>query len=113
MEQGYDLKLDDGWLRLVNGEEVRLLRTWRDRRFEDTVKYSFFSRDNTLWFWNVYKRQWPKGSITEEKWTGNAGFWIEEAVGGKRIYHCSHGMSPTPNFESLVVEIRIEKFGVL
>jgi hypothetical protein len=108
IEQGFDLKLNKGFLQLSQDERVSLLRTWRDLRFEDRIEYPFCSDDEIIWFWNVYKRKWPDGSVTEEKWTGNAGFWVEEMPENRRIYHCSHGFLSEPNFESLVVEVSIQ-----
>lgn len=106
VEQGFDLKLD-GWLRLANGSKVSLLRTWNDPRYEPVVEYPFHCNDGKLWVWNVYKRQSPDGRLIEEKWTENAGFWIEEISATERIYHCSHGFLYPPDFESLVFRINI------
>src|SRR5215467_14042774 len=36
--QGIDLKIEEGALRLKGGEEVLLLRTWADDRYEDIVE---------------------------------------------------------------------------
>jgi hypothetical protein len=105
-EQGFDLKLD-GWLRLEKGEQVSLLRTWNDARYERFVEYPFQSNDGLLWVWNVYKMKYPGGQVVEEKWTENAGMWVEEISPAERIYHCSHGMAHPPDFESLVVKITI------
>ncbi|MBE7462589.1 MAG: hypothetical protein HS116_03745 [Planctomycetes bacterium] len=105
--QGFDLKAVDGWLGLKAGEKIPILRTWFDERYEDKVSYPFFSSEGSLKFWNVYKRNWPNGSVGEEKWTGNAGFWVEELGKWRRIYHCSHGLAPSPDFESLVIKIEI------
>jgi hypothetical protein len=109
VEQGFDLKLDDGSLTLAEGERVPHLRTWRDEKYEDTVRYPFFSRDGLLSFWNVSKRLWPDGSVTVEKWTGNSGFWIEQPEEGRRVYHCSPAAAEPPDFESLFVLLVVEK----
>ncbi len=105
--QGFDLAPKKGFLRLVDGQEVQLLRTWNDVRYEAEVSYPFFSAVGFISFWNVYKRQWPNGNITEEKWTGNAGFWIEELSPLHRVYHCSTGPLRIPDFEAFVVEILV------
>jgi len=105
-EQGFDLKLD-GWLRLEKGEKVSLLRTWNDSRYESMVEYPFHSEDRRLWVWNVYKRRLPDGRTVEEKWTENAGLWVERVSEAERIYHCSHGFLYPPDFESLVFKITI------
>jgi hypothetical protein len=105
IEQGFDIKVD-GWLALAEGEHVPLLRTWRDARFADVIEYPFFSRDGRLWVWNVYKMKRGAEDI-EEKWTENAGFWIEHVSEKERIYHCSHGMANPPDFDSLVFRIRV------
>jgi len=106
VEQGFDLSLD-GWLRLKEGEEVSLLRTWNDPRYESLVEYPFQSNDGQLWVWNVYKMSYPSGQVVEEKWTENAGMLIDEISPTERIYHCSHGMAHPPDFESLVFKITI------
>ena len=52
--------------------------------------------------------QYASGQQVEEKWTENAGMWIEEISPTERIYHCSHGMAHPPDFESLVFKITIK-----
>jgi hypothetical protein len=106
VEQGFDLKLD-GWLRLEKGEKVSLLRTWNDSRYEPLVEYPFHSNDGRMWVWNVYKRRFPNGRTVEEKWTENAGLWVERVSETERIYHCSHGFVYPPDFESLVFKITL------
>jgi hypothetical protein len=106
IQQGFDLDLN-GWLRLEAGEKVRLLRTWKDDLYEDVVEYPFFTRDGLLWVWNVYKMEYPGGQVVEEKWTENAGFWVEILSKFERIYHCSHGMATPPDFDSLVFKVGI------
>lgn len=107
VEQGFDIKVD-GWLELAEGERVTVLRTWKDERFEDAVEYPYFARDKRLWVWNVYKMTFPGGQIVEEKWTENAGFWVEQVGENERIYHCSHGMASPPDFESLVFKVSVQ-----
>ena len=106
VRQGFDLKVE-GWLQLAGGERVPHLRTWMDERYEDTVSYPFYSRDGLIRFWNVYERRWPNGDVSEEKWAGNAGFWVERASDSRRIYHCSHGLVEVPDFELMVVELEV------
>lgn len=104
-QQGFDLKLSKGWLRLANGQHVQHLRTWFDSRLARQVQYEFETTDGILQFWNVYKRKWPDGGVTEERMTGNAGFWVEEVAETRRIYHCSSGECYPPNFEAMVIEL--------
>ena len=106
VEQGFDLKLD-GWIRLAKGEKVSLLRTWDDPRYEPMVEYPFHSNDGLLSVWNVYKVHYPAGRVAEEKWTDNAGMWVEEVSTAVRIYHCSHGLTRPPDFEALVFRLSI------
>jgi len=106
IEQGFDIKVD-GWLELAEGEHVPVLRTWKDERYLDVVEYPFLSRDGRLWVWNVYKMKYPGGQIVQEKWTENAGFWIDQVSESERIYHCSHGMATPPDFDSLVFSVRV------
>lgn len=107
IRQGVDLKID-GWIKLATGEQVPRLRTWRDERYEDAVEYPFFSKDGLLWTWNVYEMIYPSGEKVEEKWTENAGFWVEAVNDCERVYHCSHGMASPPDFDSLVYKLTIK-----
>lgn len=109
VKQGFDLKVNRGHVILAAGEQVSLLRTWNDVSLCPTVTYPFKSDNGSLWFWNVYERKWPDGRISEEKWTGNAGFWTEMKAPNKWVFHCSHGMNAVPDFESLIVEITIQE----
>jgi hypothetical protein len=106
VEQGVDIKIEKGALRLSGGEEVSLLRTWADDRFEDSVEYPYHSKSGRLCVNNVYKLKFPHGHTREEKWTGNAGFWIEE-IHDQRVYHCSHGVADQPDFDSLVFRVTV------
>jgi hypothetical protein len=106
MESGVDVKLEDGWVELADGDRLPVLRTWMDERFEDTVEYPFFSRAGKFCVWNVSRVRYPGGQAVEEKWTGNAGFWVETVNDHHRIYHCSHSASERPDFDTFV-------FGVL
>ena len=99
IRQGVDVKLEDGAIKLPNGDSVSLLRTWKDDRFEDALEYPFHSRARRLCVWNVFERCLPNSETTEEKWTGNSGFWIERVGNVERIYHCSHGMAEKPDFD--------------
>lgn len=101
--QGIDLKVD-GAIRLADGQEVTTLRTWQDDRYEDRVEYDFTCKDGKLWVWNVYQA----GSAVEpQKWTENAGFWVEKVGPAEWVYHCSSGFSPSPDFESLVFRLAV------
>ena len=107
VRQGFDLKSHDGWFELAGGQRVSLLRTWKDSRHEDAVEYRFQSRDGLLWVWNVYEMTYPNGETVEEKWTENAGFWVESVSDCERIYHCSHGMAKPPDFDALVFKVSV------
>lgn len=106
IRQGADLEVD-GWIKLAGGEHVALLRTWQDDRYEDVVEYPFFTEDGFLWTWNVYEMSYPGGQKIEEKWTENAGFWVETISENERIYHCSHGMASPADFNSFVYKLTI------
>lgn len=106
IRQGADLKVN-GWIELAGGEHVPLLRTWQDERFEDVVEYPFFAKDGLLWTWNVYEMTYPGGQKVEEKWTGNAGFWVDVIGENERVYHCSHGMASSPDFDSFIYKLTI------
>lgn len=104
--QGVDLKVD-GWIELAGGEHVPLLRTWQDERFEDVVEYSFFAKDGILWTWNIYEMMYPGGKKVVEKWTENAGFCVDVIGENERVYHCSHGSTSPPDFDSFVYKLTI------
>lgn len=110
VEQGVDLKVN-GSFELKHGKKVQVLRTWKDDLYEDKVEYPFVCLDGALWVWNVYKMEYPGGEIVEEKWTGNAGFWVEKLTENERIYHCSHGMADVPDFDSFVFMVKIDRRG--
>jgi hypothetical protein len=107
VRQGFDLKMNDGSIELANGECVPLLRTWRDEQLPDTVEYPFDCRDGRLWVWNIYEMSYLRGERVEEKWTENAGFWVESLDEFEWVFHCSHGMATPPDFASLVFKISI------
>ena len=107
VRQGFDLKIDDGWIELADTSHICLVRTWRDERYEDLVEYPFVSKDGYLWTWNVYEMTYPGGQKVEERWTENAAFWVEAGSENERIYHCSHGMAYPPDFDSLVYKVTI------
>jgi hypothetical protein len=106
VEQGVDLKIDEGAVHLRGGEEVPLLRTWADDRYEDSVEYPYHSKSGRLSVWNVYKVKFPQGGTREDRWTGNAGFWVE-TFDGQRVYHCSDGVAAQPDFDSLVFRVTV------
>jgi hypothetical protein len=99
--QGFDIDVDDGGLILQDGEELQTLRTWYDPKYESKIKYQGSSLAERLWIWNVYRTS----AKIEEKWSGNAGFWVEKATELDRTYHCSPGTEDRPDFESLVFRI--------
>lgn len=103
--QAFDLKVDGAFL-LEDDQEVAVLRTWRDERYEDRVEYDFTCKDGKLWVWNVYQ-VCSQGVLEPQKWTENAGFWIEKVGPAEWVYHCSSGLSPSPDFESLVFRLTV------
>ncbi len=107
IRQGIDLKLD-GWIELPNRDRVPLLRTWLDPRFEDRLEYPYFSREGILRTWNVYEMVYSGGQKVEEKWTGNAGFWVEVKSDCERVYHCSHGAAGIPDFEAMAYRLTVK-----
>jgi hypothetical protein len=57
--------------------------------------------------WNIYKTIYKNGNYSEERWTGNSGFWIENIDANTKIYHCSSGNVIEPDFENLVFSLSI------
>jgi len=108
VRQGFDVKANDGSI-FVDGESVDHLRTWKDSDLDDAVSYTYESSNGLLKFWNVYERKWPDGTTTQEKWTGNSGFYVEEVSEYEKIFHCSHGAAEDPKFDCLIVRVRISQ----
>ena len=106
VDQGFDIKANGG-IQLPDGRRVELLRTWYDTRYEPMVEYPFECEDRILRISNVYRMRYGGGQVIEEKWTGNAGFWVEKSSELDRVYHCSHGMAEVPDFDALVFRISI------
>jgi hypothetical protein len=44
VDQGVDIKIEDGWLELQNKDHVSILRTWKNEKYEDSVEYRYFSQ---------------------------------------------------------------------
>lgn len=105
--QGIDLRAENGAILLPDGTSVEVLRTWHSPQLADVVEYPFTSGTGRLRVWNVYRRIWPDGRETEEKWTGNAGFQVESEADFSWLLRCSDGPSVTPDFARLVVRITI------
>lgn len=108
VRQGFDVKVDNGRI-FVQQNKVSHLRTWHDAELPDIVAYDYETSDGVMKCWNVYERSWPDGQTTEEKWTGNSGFFVEEVNETEKVFHCSHGAVSNPNFNCLVVRVRIEQ----
>lgn len=106
--QGFDVKIDGGALISSTGERFPHLRTWADEKYEDVLEYAFDAPDKSVWLWNCYELHLPNGIMREEKWTENAGFWVEKLGEQCVVLHCSHGGAVPPDFESLVVQVETE-----
>jgi len=100
VEQGADLEVS-GWIELSGGERVKRLRTWNDPALEPTVTYRYSSPKGKLSVWNVYRVRYPGGATVEERWTENAGLWVEQTGALEFVCHCSHGLASPPDFECL------------
>lgn len=105
--QGADVKVEDGAITLPSGETVQTLRTWHEPQYEEVVEYPFESKAGLIKVWNVYRRPWPDGRVTEEKWTGNAGFLVEHETEGRWLFRCSNGPSESPDFDQLVFRLSV------
>jgi hypothetical protein len=104
--QGFDVSAK-GWIEMSDGMRTRRLRTWHHPLLPMVVEHRYHASDAVLWIWNIYKVTYARRQVVEEKWTGNAGFWVEEVSPLERIYHCSHGGANPPDFESLVFRITV------
>jgi hypothetical protein len=104
-KQGADIKVDDGLLHSLEGLSFKTLRTWNDDEYVDNVEYRYLSETKSIFVWNVYVVDYGKDRLIEEKWTENAGFWVEHIEPSSYILHCSSGPMPVPDFESLVIRI--------
>jgi hypothetical protein len=108
--QGFDLQLN-GWIQLADGSRVEHLRSWNDPALEPVVEYEYACSDGRLWVTNVFLRPDGQGGQVAEKWTGNAGFYVEEIGPLERVYRCSHGLLPSPDFEALVFRVTVRPKG--
>ena len=105
---GFDLKFENGYLVLEEGEQIKHLRTWSDPDYEDKVEYEFFATPNSiLSIWNVSRIYLSNGHILVEKWTGNAGFIIEEITEYHKVYHCNHYEAENADFNDFRFSIEI------
>lgn len=104
--QGVDVKAEDGAITLPGGG-VQILRTWHDSCYVDAVKYPYRSEVGRLKIWNVYRRPWPNGQVTEEKWTGNSGLLVQQEADARWLFRCSDGPSEVPDFGRLVFRFSI------
>lgn len=107
--QGLDVKVESGVITLPGGETIHTLRTWHDPRYEEVLEYPFESKAGLLKVWNVYRQHWPNGRVTEEKWTGNAGFLVVQETEGSWLFRCSGGLSESPDFDQLIFRFSILK----
>lgn len=103
--QGLDLKVDDGELTSTEGLVFKTLRTWASDEYEDEVEYRYRAPSRAIWAWNVYNMIYPSGRSVEEKWTENAGMWVEQKSADTYLLHCSSGVLKSPNFENFVVQV--------
>ena len=110
VEQGVDVKCEKGYLTLVDGTKIPLLRTWADPALDPVVEYPYVTRTGRLLIYNVFKRDWG-GRVEEERWTGNAGFWVEEISQLDRVYHCSHGVVSKPDFDLFTFRVTVSPDG--
>lgn len=106
LRQGIDIEMNGGVV-LLDGTIQPSLRTWCDPEFEEILEYEYVSQDGLLRTWNVYEMRWPHGPTTIEKWTGNAGMWVETIGPMDRVYHCSPGMAEEPNFSALKYRLTV------
>lgn len=107
--QGVDVKVEAGRVVLDGADPVQTLRTWHEWKYDPVVQYRFESKVGLVKVWNVYRREWPNGRTTDEKWTGNAGFAVESEASCQWLFRCSHGGAPAPDFDQLV--FRMSVFG--
>lgn len=105
--QGFDIKVYDGWIELKDRKKVELLRTWNDPVYEPIVTYKIYAAKRKIGVWNSYRMKYPGGRIVEERWTENAGFWVEKLSESCRVYHCSPGWCHPPDFEQMIVKLSI------
>jgi len=84
-----------------------LVRTWYHPDLPATVVYDYFAEDGLIRTCNVYEV--VRGNrVQAERWTENAGMWIETVGDLDRIYHCSHGVPDSPvEFDALVYRLTV------
>lgn len=105
--QGFDIKVEGGGVELADGSHLQILRAWHEEQYDESAEYRYRSGMRLMKVWNVYRRKWPDGRVTEEKWTGNSGFLLEEERGGAQIFRCSGGLAVSPEFNQLVFRLSV------
>ena len=86
-----------------SAEELVLWPTPTEREFE--VRYT--SPRQILLLCNVYRVSGPTWSKVD-KWSENAGLWIEQGSERVRTYHCNHASTRPPTFADLVVTVSVD-----
>lgn len=101
---------------MVDGENCKVnaggdistrIRVWAETVSSDG-EYLLFNRvktDSSVYLFPG----WLTDGGSPNSLVGNCGVVIEEIGEGHCILHCSHGMHQEPNFEDLVVEVRLRK----
>jgi hypothetical protein len=106
LRQGADIEVRPG-CEVEPGSPVPLLRTWHDPEISAAVEYDYFADDRLMRTSNVYEVL-RANRLYAERWTENAGMWIEVRGAYDRIYHCSHGAPGGPaRFDALVYRVTI------
>jgi len=104
--QGVDISVKDGHLTLSDSSRVKLLRTWNDPKYENTVTYTGYSKSGSVLVYNVYKVS-QNGKLVDSMWTGNAGMLVEQAAYFQYLFKCSAHDAKPPTFDALVFKVTI------
>lgn len=105
---GFDLEPEKGLIVLADGSELRALRVWDDRRYEERGRYPFKSK-GPLRVWSVFRTPLPNGELREEKWAENAGLLVEPVGSDAVRLRMSPGFAEQPDFERLCVVVRVRE----
>ena len=104
-DHGIRLSVKRGWIELSDGSHVKGVDTWRAPDLPDEITYRVSTPDRSLVLWNIYRTFHPKGAVTEDMWTGNAGLVVLSSEPNKRTYGFSRGGGSEFDPDALVVEV--------
>jgi len=106
---GIDIDIPRGSIVFKGGEISPTLRAWYGSWYEpelEWVEYPYHAPEGWLRLTNVCERARGDKKVVE-RWTGNAGMFVQRHEAHHHVYHCSHADSSPPNFEDMVFALTL------